>query len=163
MTSEIESNDVRPHAGRAEAIIRRNVLWSLVGGVLPVPVVDVVAIKGVQLKMLKELADLYEVSFTRDIAKTLVGTLISSTGSVGVGATLGYGFVKLVPGVGTALGIISTSVVAGAATYALGKVFMMHFETGGTFLDFDAAAMRSHFWSELEKAKETVAKMQQEP
>ncbi|MDC0747896.1 YcjF family protein [Polyangium mundeleinium] len=150
-------------AGRAEAIIRRNVLWALVAGVLPVPVADFVAIKGVQLKMLRELADLYEVKFTHEVVTMLVGSLISSTWSVGVGATLGYGLVKLVPVVGTALGLISTPLVAGAATYALGKVFTMHFETGGTFLDFDPNAMRSHFRSEFEKAKETVATMQQEP
>jgi uncharacterized protein (DUF697 family) len=162
-TSEVRSNETRPHAVRAEALIRRNVLWALVAGVLPVPVVDLIAIEGVQLKMLKELADLYEVKFTHQIAKTLVGSLISSTWSVGVGATLGYGLVKFVPVVGTALGIISTPIVAGAATYALGKVFMMHFEAGGTFLDFDPIAMRSYFKSELETARETVAKMQQEP
>ncbi|MDI3284277.1 DUF697 domain-containing protein [Polyangium sp. 15x6] len=161
--SEIPSNDVRARESRAEAIIRRNVLWALVAGVLPVPAVDLVAIKGTQLKMLKELADLYEVRFTQDVAKALLGTLISSTWSVGVGTTLGYGLAKFVPVVGSALGIISTPLVAGATTHALGKVFMMHFETGGTFLDFDPNAMRSHFRSELEKAKRTVATMRQEP
>ena len=161
--SEVDSNDVRSHASRAEAIIRRNVLWTLVAGVLPVPAVDLVAIKGIQIKMLKELADLYEVKFTRDVAKTLLGSLISSTWSVGMGTTLGYGLAKFVPVVGSALGIISTPLVAGTATYALGKVFLMHFETGGTFLNFDPNAMRSHFRSELEKAKKTVAKMQQGP
>ncbi|MDC3955512.1 YcjF family protein [Polyangium jinanense] len=161
--SEVPSNDVRARERRAEAILRRNVLWALVAGVLPVPAVDLVAIKGIQLKMLKELADLYEVKFTRDVAKALLGSLVSSTWSVGVGATLGYGFAKFVPVVGSALGLLSTPLIAGATTHALGKVFVMHFETGGTFLNFDPNAMRSHFRSELEKAKETVAAMQQEP
>jgi len=161
--STAKPNEARSLARPAETIIRLNVLWTLVAGVLPVPIVDLVAIEGVQLKMLKELADLYEVSFTQDIAKTLLSSLISSTWSVGVGATIGYGLVKFVPVVGAALGIVSTPIVAGAATYALGKVFMMHFEAGGTLLNFDPSAMRSFFKSEFEKAKDTVAKMQQEP
>ncbi|MGK4008335.1 DUF697 domain-containing protein [Sorangium sp. So ce1036] len=147
---------------RAEAIIRRNVLWALVAGVLPVPVVDFVAIEGVQLKMLKELTDLYGVKFTQNIAKTLIGSLISSTLSVGMGATIGMGLVKFVPVIGTTLGMVSTPLMAGAATNALGKVFMMHFEAGGTLLNFDPNAMRSYFRSEFEKSKETVARMQQE-
>jgi len=159
---EVKSNDLHSHASQAEAIIRRNVLWALVAGVLPVPIIDFVAIEGVQLKMLKELTNLYGVKFTQNLAKTLVGSLISSTWSVGVGATLGYGLVKFVPVVGPALGIITTPLVAAATTNALGKVFMMHFEAGGTLLDFDPNSMRSYFKTEFEKAKETVAKMQQE-
>ena len=160
--AEVKAPDLRSHAGAAEAIIRRNALWALVAGVLPVPLIDFVAIEGVQLKMLKELADLYGLQFTQNLAKPLLGSLISSTWSVGVGATLGYGLLKFVPVVGPALGIISMPLIAGATTNALGKVFMMHFEAGGTLLNFDPDAMRSYFKSEFEKAKETVAKMQQE-
>lgn len=165
--ADTNSNEARPIDGpslngRAEAIIRRNVLWALVAGVLPVPIIDFIAIEGVQLKMLKELSDLYEVRFTDGVAKKLVSTLLSSLGSVGVGATLGSGLAKLVPVVGTALGMVSTPIIAGACTNALGKAFMMHFETGGTLLDFDPIAMRSYFKSEFDKSKETVARMQQD-
>lgn len=165
--ADTDSNEARPVDGpqltsRAEAIIRRNVLWSLVAGVLPVPLIDFIAIEGVQLKMLKELTDLYGLRFTEDLAKKLVGTLLTSLGSVGVGATLGFGLAKFIPVVGTALGMVSTPIIAGACTNALGKAFMMHFETGGTLLDFDPVAMRSYFRSEFEKSKETVAKVHQE-
>jgi uncharacterized protein (DUF697 family) len=155
-------NDALPRVGRAQAIIRRNVLWSLVAGVLPVPIVDLIAVEGVQLKMLKELADLYDMKFTDKLARTLISSLVATTWSVGMGSALAYGFVKFIPVVGTALGMIATPLAAAACTHAVGNVFMMHFEAGGTLLNFDPHAMRSHFISEFEKAKDVVARMQQE-
>jgi hypothetical protein len=40
---------------------------------------------------------------------------------------------------------ISYPVAAGASTYAVGKVFMLHFESGGTLLDFDPAKMKNYY------------------
>lgn len=159
---EIRVSDPLSRIGRAEAIIHRNVLWSLGAGVLPFPIVDVVSITAVQVKMLKELSDLYDVKFTSDIAQKLVGSLLSGLGSVGLGGMLAASVAKFIPYVGTTLGVISVPVTAGAFTHATGKVFLMHFESGGTVLDFDAAAMRSYFKREFDKAKETVAQVHQE-
>jgi hypothetical protein len=36
----------------------------------------------------------------------------------------------------------------------------MHFESGGTLLDFDPRAMRGHFKQEFEKAKISVTRIQ---
>jgi uncharacterized protein (DUF697 family) len=154
--------DAASRIGRAEAIIRRNVLWSFGAGVLPLPLLDMLAVTGVQIKMLNELSKLYEVKFREDIAKKLLGSLVSSVVGIGVGTTIGASFMKLIPGIGTALGIVAVPVVAGAFTHATGQVFMMHFESGGTLLDFDPQAMRAHFKDEFEKAKAVVAKLREE-
>jgi len=148
--------------GRAEAIIHRNVLWTLGAGVIPIPLIDFVAVTGVQLKMLKELSDLYGVKFSESIVKKLLGTLVSSIGGVALGGMLGASLAKVVPVLGTTLGVISLPIVAGAFTHATGKVFLIHFESGGTVLDFDPHAMRSYFKTEFEKAKETVAKIHEQ-
>jgi len=34
---------------------------------------------------------------------------------------------------------------AAATTYALAKIFIQHFESGGTFLDFEPSRVRNHF------------------
>ena len=47
----------------ADAIVSRNVLWALGAGIVPIPLVDVVAVMGIEIKMLKELSDLYGVGF----------------------------------------------------------------------------------------------------
>ena len=47
-----------------------------------------------------------------------------------------------------------TAYVGGATTYAVGKVFIEHFESGGTFLDFDPEKMRDHFQELYEEGKQ---------
>jgi uncharacterized protein (DUF697 family) len=149
-----------PRAEKARTIVQRNVLWSLGAGVVPVPLLDVVAVSGVQIKMLKEISDLYEVPFTEGMAKKIVSALLSSLGGVTVGTLVGASLAKAIPLLGTALGVISTPVLAGAFTYATGHVFLLHFESGGTIVNFDTDAVRAHFKQEFERAKGIVAKMQ---
>jgi hypothetical protein len=64
---------------------------------------------------------------------------------------------KAVPGLGTATGMISVSLLGGATTYAIGSVFAQHFESGGTLLDFDAKKMRAYFSTKLEEGKAVAA------
>ncbi|MCA9684031.1 MAG: DUF697 domain-containing protein [Myxococcales bacterium] len=143
----------------AEAIVHRNTLWAFSAGILPLPIFDVVALSGVQFKMIKELSTLYRLQFTEGMVKKSVTSLLVGVGGVGIGGVLGTSMFKYVPVIGQALGMVSTPVVAGALTHAVGKAFIMHFEAGGTLLDFDPKAMRSYFESEYKKAKHTVADM----
>lgn len=147
---------------QAKEITRRNVLWALGAGVVPFPVADVLAVMAVQVKLLREFSTLYGVSFTEGVAKKLAASLLSSVGIVGIGSAIGGSLAKLIPGIGTALGLVSVPLLAGMATHATGKVFTMHFESGGTLLDFDPKAMRDYFKQEFEKAREVVAHMQQD-
>lgn len=147
---------------RAEAVIHRNVLWALGAGVVPFPLADLLAVIAVQVKMLKEMSDVYDVPFKEDLAKKLVASLLSGMGGVSVGAVLGGSMIKLIPALGTALGVVAVPVVAGAFTHATGRVFVMHFESGGTFLDFDPNRVRDHFRGEFEAARDRVAQIQQQ-
>ncbi len=156
------TNDPESRPAQAQAIIRRDVLWSLGAGVVPVPVLDVAAVMAVEMKMLRELCILYGYKFSEGIAKKIAYSLLSSIGIVGVGSVIGASLSKLIPVFGTTLGIISVPILAGAFTHALGQVLVMHFEAGGTLLDFDPAAMRAYFKQEFEKAKETVSQMKNE-
>lgn len=147
---------------QAKELTRRNVLWALGAGVVPFPGADVLAVMAVQVKLLREFSVLYEVSFTESLAKKLAATLLSSVGIVGIGGAIGGSLAKLIPGIGTALGLVSVPLFAGMATHAMGKVFTMHFESGGTLLDFDPNAMRSYFKQEFEKARSVVSQIQQD-
>ena len=147
---------------RVEKIILKNVVWALGIGILPIPIVDIVAITGVQVKMLKEISDVYDLPFREGIVKKLVGSLLSGVGSVALGSMAAVSLAKLVPGIGSALGGLGVPVLAGAFTSATGKIFVLHFESGGTILDFDPHAVRSHFRAEFEKAKETVTRIKRE-
>lgn len=153
--------DPQERQASAQAIVQRNVLWALGAGVLPTPLLDVAAVTGVQLKQIKQLSDVYGLPFSSNIAKKIIYSLLGSVGVVGVGTLLGASFAKLIPAIGTTLGMVSVPVLTGAFTHATGQVLILHFEAGGTLLDFDAAAMRSYFKQEFEKAKETVAQLRQ--
>lgn len=159
-TSAAEGNPSPARLEQAKEITRRNVLWALGAGVVPFPVADVLAIMAVQVKLLREFSALYEVSFTEGVAKKLAATLLSSVGIVGIGGAIGGSLAKLIPGIGTALGLVSVPLFAGMATHATGKVFTMHFESGGTLLDFDPNAMRNYFKQEFDKARSVVTQIQ---
>ena len=61
---------------------------------------------------------------------------------------------KSLPLVGTLLGTVVSSFVASQTTRALGRVYVMHFEAGGTLLDFSPEKMRAYFRGALaEEAK----------
>lgn len=55
------------------------------------------------------------------------------------------GILKIVPGLGAILGGSTVSVSAASTTYALGRVFMQHFDQGGTLLDFNPTKSRAYF------------------
>jgi uncharacterized protein (DUF697 family) len=146
----------------AQAIIKRNVLWALGAGLLPLPILDMVLATGVQVKMLAELSALYDTKFSEAAVKKTLVSLASSIGGVAVGTAVGASIAKLIPAIGTTLGVVTVPIIVGAFTYAAGNVFVLHFETGGTVLDFDAAAMRAHFLTEFERAKVKVTELQKE-
>jgi uncharacterized protein (DUF697 family) len=139
----------------ANAVVRKYMNWSFVGGLVPIPLADVMAVSGVQMKMLYELSKLYGVPFKAHIAKPLVGTLIGSVApSAAAGGVLALG-IKSVPVVGLTLGLLTMPALSMAATYAVGRVFIAHFESGGTLLDFDPDKVRAHFRAEFESARKT--------
>lgn len=90
----------------AQAIAHRNVLWSLGAGVVPFPIVDLLAVAAVELKMLREIAKVYDINFQEGIAKKIIGSLLASIGVVGIGGIIGGSLAKFVPGIGTTLSLI---------------------------------------------------------
>jgi uncharacterized protein (DUF697 family) len=137
---------------QAKRIVNYYLKWAAGMGLIPVPVLDVAAVTGVQLKMLRRLAKVYGVDYEESSGKSLVAALLASI----IPARIGYGsigsLVKAIPAVGTIAGMITVPAFNYASTYALGKVFRQHFATGGTLLDFDPDKMRGHFAEEFKNA-----------
>jgi uncharacterized protein (DUF697 family) len=123
--------------------------WSAGAGLVPVPLFELAAITAVEVKLIKELSDVYGVPFRNDLAKAAVVALVGSLGTVALGKMVGYSALRFIPVIGVPLAMTSVSAVAAAVTYAVGKVFIPHFEMGGSLLDFDAAKVRAHFRKEF--------------
>ena len=56
---------------------------------------------------------------------------------------------KIVPGPGTLIGSVSMAGFAAASTYAIGKVFVRHFEGGGSMFDFSADSIEQDLKNEF--------------
>jgi uncharacterized protein (DUF697 family) len=139
----------------ADSIIRNHILFSMGAGIIPFPVVDVFAVSAAQLDMIRQLCRVYDVDFAETQGKAIVSSLTTATlARVGAGS-----LAKLIPVVGSLVGGITNSALAGASTFALGEVFKAHFETGGTILDFDTDRLKKMYKEKFEKGKRVAEEM----
>lgn len=136
----------------ADTIIRNHVVWAMGAGFIPVLIADIFAVSALQLDMIRQLCKAYDVDFQQTQGKAIVTSLTSST----IARVSAGSLVKLVPGLGSILGGVTTSVFAGASTFALGEVFKKHFESGGTILDFDPARLKKAYQEKFEKGKKVA-------
>lgn len=116
------------------------------------PVLDFAGVLGVQVMLIKHLADGYGIPFSKDLAKEMVGLL---TGSLG--AAVGYGSARYVlpwvPYIGPVLGFVVAPGFNYLSTYAVGRVFDKHFASGGTFLDLDPESLKKRVLVEYNEAR----------
>jgi uncharacterized protein (DUF697 family) len=143
-------------AGRLEKRAKNYILASMGVGLIPFPMVDMVALFGIQLDLIKKLSEEYDVPFKQDIVKSIVSSLLGGIVPQSLGSVVAS-MIKFIPVIGQTTGAITMPVVSGAATYAIYKVFVQHFESGGTFLDLDPATVKSYFSEQFAKGKKIVA------
>jgi uncharacterized protein (DUF697 family) len=154
--------EINERIDRANAIVRKFVLLSIGAGAVPIPIFDVAASVGLQLKLIQELSDLYGLDHRRDLVRNALGTIATTAGGLVIGSYLGATMSKLVPGAGTKVGIVKTAAFFGVSTHISGKFLIMHFEAGGTLLDFNPVVMRNFFQDEYEKSAYAVRREQEE-
>jgi len=138
----------------ASELVDRLSLWSGAAGLLPIPLVDVAAVGGVQLYMLRKLSEIYGVPFSDNLGKSVIASLAGSVlpASTAVTTTMTVGsMLKALPGVGWAVGALTMPALSAGATYIIGKVFIQHFASGGTLLDFNPPDYREFIKSQKEK------------
>jgi uncharacterized protein (DUF697 family) len=134
----------------AAKLVDRLSLWSGAAGLIPVPLVDVAAIGGVQLHMLRRLSEIYGIPFSENRGKSILTSLAGAMIPASAATTTGS-LMKGLPGIGTVIGALTMPVVASGATWVIGKVFIQHFASGGTLLDFNPPDYREFI--KAQKAK----------
>jgi uncharacterized protein (DUF697 family) len=137
MTTSDASDVTAEHRDEmASKMVNRFAIWSGAAGLVPLPLVDVAAVGGIQLQMLRRLSHVYDVPFSQNKGKSIIaslaGSAIPASSGMGVASAL-----KMWPGIGTAVSALTMPALSAAATYAIGKAFIEHFKSGGTFLDFN--------------------------
>jgi uncharacterized protein (DUF697 family) len=159
-TAEEQIAEVAAETRRAEAdnTVKNHVMIALSLGLVPLPLFDLALLTGSQIKMVHSLSGLYGQPFAKDRVKAIVISLIS--GSAPVLGVIGLSSgAKIIPGIGSLVGSGGVAVTGGALTYAVGRVFVQHFESGGTLLNFDLSKARASFKKELHQGREAVAKL----
>lgn len=133
----------------AEKIVKKYMLAALGIGAIPVPLLDLAVLSGAQLKMLHSLAKIYDVPFSKHLGKSIIGSLMG--GTIPVSATLGL--LKVLSTPTLVAGMAGNAVFSGASTYAIGRVFIQHFGSGGTILNFSPEEVREYYQQQFEKGK----------
>lgn len=139
---------------QAQAIIRSQMYWCLGAGLIPIPLLDITTVTMLQMDMLRQLCQLYGVSYDEAQGKARIIALVG--GSLPrVAASL----IKAIPFIGTIAGALSEGILSAASAYAIGQVFTRHFEGGGTLHDFSVAQFREIYAEMFEMGKSMAQKL----
>jgi uncharacterized protein (DUF697 family) len=150
-------------SSRAKMIVKHHAIMAAGFGMVPVPFVDLAAVVGIQINMVKELSKLYDVPFSQERSRSIIASLIGGGLPFAASAMPVFGSIlKLVPVVGSVLGGALMPGLSVATTIALGRLFTKHFESGGTLLDVNIEKMRDLFRKEVDKAKAEASEVEAE-
>jgi len=142
---------------KVATIIKTAATWSVASAAIPLPWVDLAALAGVQTKMISDISGQYGQKPSREVVRGAVfvflGTLIPSSAT---GVLLSSGM-KLAPGLGWIIGMASVATLGAAATYAIGKIFVRHFEAGGTLNSFNPDEVKKDLKAEFSKSRSKAA------
>ena len=141
----------------ARGIIKGHMIGAMSVGLIPVPMVDGVALIDIQWNLICRLADHYGVPI-QEAYKAIFVSAIGGSLPVLL-AAIGCSLLKLIPGFGQIAGTAALSNLAAAFTYATGKIFMEHFESGGTMLNFRAKTFRHQFRLEFRRGKRAAEQL----
>ncbi len=157
-TNDLGNSEHISKAQQAGILLNEYTVASMTIGLIPVPLADFAALSGLQFKMIHSFSKLYDQKFSENHSKTFITSLL--------GGALPYTFlrmgslVKLIPGVGTAIGTTSMVTMGGASTYALGKILTDHFESGKSLDELSPKAVKSTFSKELKAGQKFISKLQ---
>lgn len=111
----------------AEKKINGSVLLAAGCGAIPISYIDVGSTMAVQLRMIKDLCDIYEVEWDEHVVKGLVASAVGN-----IGKRMGASMLKSIPIVGTVIGGFANATLSGVSTYAMGHAFVKYMNVNST-------------------------------
>ncbi len=147
---------------RANKLVRNHSVLSAAMGVVPLPPLTMALILANNLKMLHKLSSIYDVKFRKDAGKAAISSFLGGCGTVSISGRLIWGLSTALPVAAPVISVVTIPMFGAATTYAIGHLFIQHFESGGTFLTFDPEKVRGHY-AELFAEGEKLAEGEEEP
>lgn len=128
----------------AAKIIERYALIGAGASALPLPFFDLVSTVGTQVLMVGELAQLHGLPHDAERARALIIGLVGGSATVLFG-TVARSALKLIPGIGAALGFLAVPGSVAVFTHAVGLTFHAHFRSGRTLFNIDPERLKRDF------------------
>lgn len=142
----------------AEQTVHHWCQWATVAGFVPVPVVDVLTISAAQAKMVHSLCKIYEKQFEREALSSIISGLLGGSLTGLLSASLAFTMVRNIPLIGSTLSSLTQPAVAYGATYALGAVFIQHFEKGLKMSELSVKEVEQFFIDKFKQGKAAFGK-----
>ncbi len=121
----------------SQNIVSKYVKWSFGAGLIPAPLVDLVAVTAIQVKMISEIGEVYGKSFSEHGIRAMLASVLGGALPHTLKTQAKRSVFKLIPGLGTVVGLAVMPTLSAASTYAVGNIFIKHFESGGDFLSLN--------------------------
>jgi uncharacterized protein (DUF697 family) len=123
----LTQGDAERRLQQAFKIVDRHKMYAGLGGLVPMPAVNVAGVTAVILRMVKVLSDLYGVPFERDKMRSIVLGLMGGAAPTGLAAATAATLSFTAPLAG-AFGLVVSTVAAATLTRRIGLYFVQRFE-----------------------------------
>lgn len=146
---------------KALRLVEHHALYATGAGLIPLPLIDLAALAAMQVRLVNELGRLYQVpDLNTARSKAIIHGLFKNMGVTALAAGGIGSLAKMVPLLGSLVGVATMPVLAGAFTYATGITFMRHFNDCGTLANFDLKTQVHLFKQALTQGKQEIRKFQ---
>ncbi len=153
VTETIEVKDEKTiRLEKAGQMIASASRWSVGASLIPLPYVDLAALASVQANLIVDISKLYGEKPSKEAVKGVITVLLATLVPAGATHVAAGALAKFIPVVGSVAGAITLAAFGSAATYAVGKVFVRHFEQGGTLDNFSTEAVQADLKKEFASA-----------
>lgn len=125
----------------AVATVERYANWAAVGGAIPVPIANATAVTALMVRMIHALSKLYGVPFEKNRTRAAVVGLMGGVLPTGLATVATSAVTYFVPGYAL-LGLAASSVTSSAYARGIGRLYIEHFESGSTEINFRSIVLR---------------------
>lgn len=154
----LENSKHKSRTTQVNNLVRNHSVVSAAMGVVPIPPLTMALILTNNLKMLHKLSSIYGVKFRKDVGKAAISSFLGGCGTVSISGRVIWGLSTVLPMAAPVISVVTIPAFGASTTYAVGHLFIQHFESGGTFLTFDPEKVKGHYaelFAEGEKLAES--------
>ncbi len=127
---------------KANIIVAKHTFSASFAGILPLGIGTSLICGAIQIRMIRELCNCYKVKFSKHSGTTALSVILGVVASSALVNFAGRAAMVLVPGWSGLLTMATSVAAANGTTYLIGRIFVFHFELGGSLFDLDVDKAR---------------------